>query len=123
METKEILFLLVTLMIVIHEARKIKDARYIFDISKKFRTKEIEMSKIHEYEKYRSILGWDTFEFLVLIVGVFFSQYWYCFLAIIILSFSKMQTLGIRFFILDAILTMGILLFTIINRILLMIMI
>ena len=81
------------------------------------------MSKIHEYEKYRSILEWDTFEFLVLIVGVFFSQYWYCFLAIIILSFSRMQRLGIRFFILDAILTMGILLFTIINRILLMIVI
>ena len=49
---KEILFLLITLMIVIHETRKIKDSYYIFNVAKIVKENPRELEN---YSKYQSL--------------------------------------------------------------------
>lgn len=112
MEMKEILFLLITLIIIIHETRKIKDSYYIFNVAKIVRENPKELEN---YSKYQSILRFDVLELIFLLLGLMTPQ-WYCFLAIIILSFSKIQNLGLKFFRLDAILTISIMIISIYCR-------
>lgn len=120
MKTTEIIFLLITAIVIIHEIRKIKDSAYIFKAAKeiKRRINDGLDCKIHEdFPKYESVILWDLIETIYLFFGaVFFSSQWYCFFAIIILSFSSIQKISINFFRIDAIITILILIFAILDR-------
>ena len=120
METKEILFLLITTVLIFHEIRKIKDLEYIFEASREIRKriKDGLSNNLKEFPKYESVLFWDTLELIFLIFGLLSPQ-WYLYLSIIVLSWSAIQKINIYFFRIDAIITILIFILTILDRFLL----
>ena len=117
METKEILFLLITTVLIFHEIRKIKDSEYIFEASKEIRKriKDGLSNNLEEFPKYESVLFWDTLELIFLIFGLLSPQ-WYLYLAIIVLSWSAIQKINVCFFRIDAIITILIFMLTILDK-------
>ncbi len=117
METKEILFLLITTVLIFHEIRKIKDSEYIFEASREIRKriKEGLSNNLKEFPRYESVLFWDILELIFLIFGLLSPQ-WYLYLAIIVLSWSAIQKINIYFFRIDAIITILIFILTVLDR-------
>lgn len=121
MTTGTIIFYLFLVVVIFHEARKIKKAGLIYSLSKEIKKEESPEKRQEIFQnnpEYKAICYLDMMEMLLLIYGIFTDQQWPCFLGIFILSLSKIQKLSPLFVKIDSILTVIILFIAFFNTIL-----